>query len=254
MSEIICWKLMAIRADGRLRSPWAPVYTMWETPVLRADHFDRGAKVACARGVHAVRYGARAALEDRDYAIARCEVPPGTHAVMSPWAIRAERLLITGLRFCSLDRLPRDCPTRHAIEAAMSYWRRHVDILPPLPGDGGAYMSPRNAEPTYFSLTGGWTLTPGTITSKDIDGLLLLRACEDRDGAPAWYARRHVFCERLMEYGGRVETTPTRIARQWRELLVELAERGQWPDDVTWGWRQFLAGIELGVYCGIHQA
>lgn len=236
MSTITCWKVLTLLPDGRLMSPMSPVDSVWSGPLLRAHEFDRSSRVPEAPGIHALRYGEHAMPVCQDMVIARCEVPPGTAAVMSPWALRAERLLVTGLRFmCRCERVDR----------ATDYWRRHCDILPRLERMIG--MSPELEYRAVYPDFGCW-LIPGYLQiwsdgpSFPRPGRTYMALATTQSGWRAVYDRHG---QPLLHYAG--QGNPE-VARRWRELLTEYASTQPWPDELTAGWRQYLAGIELGVY------
>lgn len=251
MTAITCWKLVAVDYDGLLRSAWSPRETVWTGPLLRAHEFDPSSRVAAAPGVHALRYGDIALPWDNDQllALARCELPPGTHAVMSPWALRAERLLITGLRFVAV---PDGCFASEVIERAEAYWRRHVDILRPVPHGGSlSYTSDGPRWDWYCPETGhNAILTPRRLRIWWQGGYVSL-GLMDADHVP-WTASdqddRWPDGLLMAIQAGREPYRIVEAARVWRERLARLTVEHDWPDTLTRGWRDYLAGWELGVY------
>lgn len=116
------YKLFYVSVNGALCSPVRNT-VFARSPLLRADSFCGSSQVADAPGIHAFRWGACATPRDWYTAIAVCRIPPGCRAVMSPWAVRAERLLIERIRIhASLELAP------EWLECIRSRWARHCDI------------------------------------------------------------------------------------------------------------------------------
>lgn len=116
-------KLFNVRPSGELVSPVRRI--AWKSPVLRADLFDASPEVPDAPGIHAFRFG-YAATPSHLAVIAHCRIPPRSHAVMSPWAVRAERLIIERLLVGNHDL--------DLADRIRAHWRRHCDVEVVSPG------------------------------------------------------------------------------------------------------------------------
>lgn len=250
MSTIVCAKLLQLGREGHLISAWAPFSAYWREPLLRAHQFERSSRVASGPGIHAVRYGMDAAPASSWLVVARCEVPPGTYAVMSPWALRAQRLLITGLRFCPASHIPDwDTEGAEAIERAVAHWSRHVDILPA--DADGPTIACYDGEPSY-ACGESWRLTPYELHTRGSDGQYIDLEWWEQRGRMRWHGEyadpRLGLCRRASYY---VHRTPEAVARDWRERLAMLTRQCGWPDDLTRGWRDLFGAMELRIYRGI---
>lgn len=237
---------MAVDPDhGYLISAFSPRLTSWRAPLLRAYEFDSTSRVACAPGIHAVRYGSGAYPRQSDAAWVRCEIPPRTAAIMSPWALRAERLLVTGI--CIR-------PSPYS-EVVIDYWRQHCDILPyaDQPTPAVSIVLWTAGAPQYEWRPAGIqaVLRPDELNVRwpERRWRLNLQIDEDEDGRAWWRGfveGAHGIGARLDRYA--VDHTPIELAQYWRALLARLTTEYAMPDDITWGWRQLFAGIELGIY------
>lgn len=129
-------KILVLDPDtGALMAPVRG--TLFRAPLLRAISFQANACVSGAPGIHAFRYGAIAAPAYWRIVLAHCRIPPGTRAVMSPWAVRAERLLIE-----QLTVHPDVLGMQELYGRLRRMWAAHCDILPTEPSRYVADVGP----------------------------------------------------------------------------------------------------------------
>lgn len=137
-NSIRCWKLMRITMEGYLQSFMAPVPITWRTPLLRADAFDPTDTSPIGPGIHALRYGQGSVPDSIGEAVVECVVPPGTYIVASPWALRAEKLLIVAIYFSPLANvLPQDLLAVKMVRRAYEWWRPHCHVYCDYPQEDG---------------------------------------------------------------------------------------------------------------------
>lgn len=113
-------KIFRLGHSGELISPVHG--TVWRSPLLRADRFCASPRIADAPGLHAWRFGLVADPTHWYTVIAHCRIPPGCRAVMSPWAVRAEALLVERLV------VRRALAGSEMYDALRRIWGVHCDI------------------------------------------------------------------------------------------------------------------------------
>lgn len=173
-------KLFLLRPDGELMSPMQRV--CWRSPLLCAEWFDHSPDVADAPGIHAFRFGYCATPYDNAAAVI-CRIPPGCRAVISPWAVRAERLIIERIRLPAAAQSNEELSDR-----VRSIWARHCDLEWTATG---SYIA--DTDHLGFLLQRGSALVEAKAGELDVirgprwtrldvrEGLLRLRRWRDRD-------------------------------------------------------------------------
>lgn len=243
MSELRCWKLFMYHfGDGRLLSPWGCIKTYWDSPLLKAHYFEPRPHVTHAPGVHALRFGENAWPQMLWYAVGECVVPPSTRAVLSPWALRAERLLLVKLRLVDLTADTKPVVDRWSKHCQIQYAHQQPDVC-------RAFMRPDS--PFFHQIGVRWDWDNG-FAEQSAEGELL---------ASWWDAKRrqHSLSARLdddgvsWEFGvlhheSRVQWSPedddpVERARRARQVL-----RQYLPAEVASCWCEFLDGIESGLF------
>lgn len=121
-------KLMYVDDTGELLAPVRG--TVYRPPLLSTDSFDASNKATYGSGIHAFRFGHLAAPWYWRVAMAICHIPSGYRAVMSPWAVRAEAILVERLVLHS-SILGYDGIYQHVRRT----WGPHCDIIVVQPGD-----------------------------------------------------------------------------------------------------------------------
>lgn len=117
---MIGYKLYHIDKEGNLLTPYRK--RLVTSPIQRAKHFDP-TETHVAAGVHAVLYGHGAVPNYSLLAWAQVRILPGAKAVVSPWAFRAEAVILEKITFRQSYNL--DAPE---LQAAYDRWRRWCDV------------------------------------------------------------------------------------------------------------------------------
>lgn len=241
-------KLLKLRADGKLESALSPRVTVWDGPMLRAHMFEPGSLVANAPGIHGLRYGFGSISYDPTWVVATCEVPPGTHAVASPWAIRAERMLMTELRFAPESQWTGDL--RQYIEATIDYWRPHINIAIGHRSPNFHQYVDVDGLPAIFSYADGLVAyqSPMSLTvrmERPTWGLMLRMQLQTKGEWKGYCCRMHFGRE------NQIWKTPENAgqddARYWRRILAHLSGMDGLLAEILAPWRGYLAACDLGV-------
>lgn len=229
-------KIVGVRQDGMLIPRWAPVGygRPWQSPVLRAHDFDPGTTVQQSAGVHAFRFGMKAYPRHPHLAVLICRVLPGTCAVMSPWAVRAEALLVEEVRL-------HPKVGRRRLQVIREQWGPHCPVvLSEPPADKWELEATGDCGFSLWSpVAYGWC-SAGHIhlTSARMQPVAwrfiahLMRSIENQMVISA--AVKTQRCERQWIY-------PERPVGWWRAAFRWASQVHPVLDDILRPWRQFLA-------------
>lgn len=194
-------KVFLISDTGELLSPIQ--HTAYRTPLLRASRFYDGLCLDCAPGLHAWRFGHMAAPDTWRVALAICRIPSGTKAVISPWAIRAEALLIERILLAQDVR-------REVLDAVRHLWAPHCDVALIQRGRYTATVEPL----LHFRLK----FTHGCLLADAnrlwLDGHRYARLEAHDDGIEL---ERHCGVEASLQYGPGITARAERVIRRWYE-------------------------------------
>lgn len=114
-------KIFWLSTDGSLVSP-IMTQSRWRQPLIRARQFETDPE-RDGHGIFAFRYGHIAAPSEWWTVMAICRIPPGSRAVISPWAVKAEEMTIERLIF---EESLRSIEDVHA--QVLQLWSPHCEI------------------------------------------------------------------------------------------------------------------------------
>lgn len=119
-------KLFLLGERGELIIPFSGGQS-FDTPLLHSKIFSASAE-CWGTGFRAWRFGYRAVPASTRVVLTLCRIPPGSEAIISPWAVRTESLVIERIRLRSYGL------SAERLEKIRGLWGTHCDIELVRPG------------------------------------------------------------------------------------------------------------------------
>lgn len=248
---MIGYKLYRVTSNGALQSPYR--MNIVKSPIQRAHEFSPDVLVKNAPGVHAVRYGEHAVPANPAFAWAQVRVIGGTQAIASPWAFRAQAILIEKLTFSQVEGkgwLSKQLAAFLAerMDAAIQHWKRWCDIQLMEPGalqvseGSGCPLLYYDAENGYGHVEVGhllWQTNPPERIQVRVD--------VDDQGWQLVAQTKDAQCE----HGSYTRIKNKKKRRRFLQKKAQAARKvlhTYVPDVLAGTFCNFFAGIELGEF------